>query len=470
MITEVTRKAIVELFKKFNPDEFGVLALMSLREAGKVGISWWGDLDEIDFLKRLFKLDQMPSEGERFENVEGDIYQHRYNNNDWQDDWIFYDNRFELNSNDKKLFEFLAETIHPAVRADKNEVIRIKDELNLLLAPDLYALKQIELISGRPVFKVVPIERRKVTSQMIHEQISYAISSLKAYNVASYCDSLELPKADEDIKPMQSKAVYVRHRLTTLNKDQSIKVARKVIEEFDFQPLIDLVNELDTNGLNAVPGAVKNLIFASNGPKPDLYLSDAINNDVMVHKNGEYVLVYDEEIDSNQGLSWNDLLQWWMKKENNSDKESANHDLFIRLRDTCNKPETMIFDAYGRLLKERGFHLPALLPQIWLHYDPISAAQRGDNAPLTRQRMDFLMLMPGKVRIVIELDGKQHYSDDKGYAKPKLYASMMEEDRKLHFAGYQVFRFGGNDFIDDTIANKVMTEFFEELLLKSGLK
>ena len=40
------------------------------------------------------------------------------------------------------------------------------------------------------------------------------------------------------------------------------------------------------------------------------------------------------------------------------------------------------------------------------------------------------MLLPNGIRVVIEIDGKQHYS--KGdISSPKLYAEMMVDTRKL---------------------------------------
>jgi hypothetical protein len=45
--------------------------------------------------------------------------------------------------------------------------------------------------------------------------------------------------------------------------------------------------------------------------------------------------------------------------------------------------------------------------------------------------MDFLMLLPRRVRVVVELDGKQHYSDEDGTADPARYAAMVREDRQL---------------------------------------
>jgi very-short-patch-repair endonuclease len=59
--------------------------------------------------------------------------------------------------------------------------------------------------------------------------------------------------------------------------------------------------------------------------------------------------------------------------------------------------------------------------------------------------MDFLLLMRNQRRLVIEIDGKQHYTDG-DRASPPRYAEMMIEDRELRMAGYEVFRFGGYEF------------------------
>jgi very-short-patch-repair endonuclease len=56
--------------------------------------------------------------------------------------------------------------------------------------------------------------------------------------------------------------------------------------------------------------------------------------------------------------------------------------------------------------------------------------------------MDFLMLLPNSVRVVVEVDGKHHYADNNGAASPHAYAAMMAADRDLRLAGYDVYRFG----------------------------
>lgn len=54
---------------------------------------------------------------------------------------------------------------------------------------------------------------------------------------------------------------------------------------------------------------------------------------------------------------------------------------------------------------------PALLPQVYLHYAPPIVKTLCHRLPLPRQRMDFLLLLPGRQRIVLEVDGKHHFSE-----------------------------------------------------------
>ena len=64
----------------------------------------------------------MESNDSRFPNAIDDIWQHRINNpNDWEDNWIFNDSRFNLMSCDDSIFlNFLCEMIHPIVRENSS--------------------------------------------------------------------------------------------------------------------------------------------------------------------------------------------------------------------------------------------------------------------------------------------------------------------------------------------------------------
>ena len=212
-----------------------------------------------------------------------------------------------------------------------------------------------------------------------------------------------------------------------------------------------------------VNGRPKNLIFASRGPKPRLGFSDAIDNEVVVLENAASCLIYEGSISN--GLVWIDLVRWWMEQKGITDIEKARTTLGNRLRESLNKgPELEFFKAYFRRFhKLLGDRLPALIPQVYLHYDPEIAKRLPDKRVLFRQRMDFLMLLPGRQRIVLEIDGKHHYADGER-ADPRRYAKMVAADRSLRLRGYEVFRFGGSEFRHpkETIEGLV-SSFFEQL-------
>lgn len=189
---------------------------------------------------------------------------------------------------------------------------------------------------------------------------------------------------------------------------------------------------------------VKNLIFGSTGPKPEIILSDSISNDIQIVKNAEYCLIYDLPIPQT-GLLWKDLVSWWkhFTREDLTDI-GIERNLFERLKKSLNSPpERLFFYNYFRLFRSvLKDNLPALIPQVYLHYDPYTMKQLQSSKRIPRQRMDFLILFSNYERIIIEIDGRQHYSDGE-ISSPAKYAEMASEDRKLRLNGYEVYRFGG---------------------------
>lgn len=114
---------------------------------------WAGRLHEVEFLGRLYPLDDLPSTDDRYETAAGDIWQHRINNEDWNDDWVFNDERFLSGCTDEVFLGFIAETIHPEVRSDLfDEPPKVVDEFNKILAPDGYQMRPKEYISGHAVY------------------------------------------------------------------------------------------------------------------------------------------------------------------------------------------------------------------------------------------------------------------------------------------------------------------------------
>lgn len=114
---------------------------------------WCGRLSEPDFLARLYDLTSMRSKDHRYSNAYDDIYQHQVNNYDWESDWVFTDSRFNLmHGSDEELLAFLCETVHPAVRSDRDDVDRYVEVYNRHLRPDGYQLHIVNDISGRPIY------------------------------------------------------------------------------------------------------------------------------------------------------------------------------------------------------------------------------------------------------------------------------------------------------------------------------
>ena len=110
-------------------------------------------MEESEFLSRLFNLSTLPSTDNRFKDAALDIWQHRINNFDWDDDWVFYDGRFNLmNGDDETFLAFLCETIHPVVRPDPSEAERLCELYNQYLRNDGFQIVEKTRLSGKPVF------------------------------------------------------------------------------------------------------------------------------------------------------------------------------------------------------------------------------------------------------------------------------------------------------------------------------
>ncbi len=129
-------------------------------------------------------------------------------------------------------------------------------------------------------------------------------------------------------------------------------------------------------------------------------------------------------------------------------------------------------------MKETGKNIPALIPQVYLYYDPKTQSQR-ELKIFEHQKMDFMMIIGPSQRVVIEIDGQQHYADDevapsnkyKHYASPSRYAEMMKAHREMSLAGYDVYRFGGRELWigggaseEDIILS--VKAFFNDLFIK----
>jgi len=116
-------------------------------------VAWNGELDDVEFLSRIYDLQALPSHDNRFKDAAGDIWQHRFNNDDWDGDWVFSDERFGLTDGPTEQFlRFLCEVVHPVVRPDREEAVKLVSHFNEQLRQVGWEIYEIERIAGRPRF------------------------------------------------------------------------------------------------------------------------------------------------------------------------------------------------------------------------------------------------------------------------------------------------------------------------------
>lgn len=117
------------------------------------GHSWAGRMNDEDFLGRIYNLSELGSTDYRFSDAARDIWQHRTNNADWDDDWVFSDPRFDLREgSDENLLRFLAETVHPVVRRDQSEADTLVRAYNDTLRPDGFEIVEESRMGDRIVY------------------------------------------------------------------------------------------------------------------------------------------------------------------------------------------------------------------------------------------------------------------------------------------------------------------------------
>lgn len=134
-ITEITRRNI-----------FDTLIVEKINLSGR--------LDELKFLSRIFKLNELPSTDSRFNNAHDDIWQHTINNDDWDLYWVLSYPIFDLlNCEDNKFLAFLCEMIHPIVRNNPDEISLIQQIFNENLSIDNFEIVEKDKSSKRPVFE-----------------------------------------------------------------------------------------------------------------------------------------------------------------------------------------------------------------------------------------------------------------------------------------------------------------------------
>lgn len=197
-ITSITRSDIKDIliyeFDKENMKYYGILE------------------DELDFLERIYDLDNLPSTDSRFKNAKEDICQHTINNDDWSRNWIYSDSRFGLMEDDEKLLNFICEVFHPIVRNEKTPWKEYYNRINDLLKEDGYELYEEKKISGKSVYswklKDAIIKNQKSEPLNLKEVGRGSYAKVYSFTDDFYKIKFALKRANSDI----SEKDYIRFK------------------------------------------------------------------------------------------------------------------------------------------------------------------------------------------------------------------------------------------------------------------
>lgn len=169
---------------------------------------WYGALDEVAFLSRVFDLTSLPSCDSRYQNAEQDIWQHCVNNFDWSKDWIYSDPRFRLYAADQDIFlKFICEILHPIVRKDDAEQDALARAFNGHLRADGWELVEDAIIDGRPAY----VPQRKVHA------LGRSVQRIKAVAATLNSDTLY-----EDLRRLE--------RIGDREPGEAIALAKEIVE------------------------------------------------------------------------------------------------------------------------------------------------------------------------------------------------------------------------------------------------
>lgn len=256
------------------------------------------------------------------------------------------------------------------------------------------------------------------------------------------------------------KIKYSKAKLHALDDEALLEVARKSIDRFlgtkkapeEYEALRELIS---------LP-SMSTLFFAGYG-KPDVVFTDFTRG---VYKIRDLMGCLTVSLPDNCTVRWQDV---WDQLSN---KFGSIMDLYRYLEKSIplKSPQARkVFEFYCRSTILAGrLELPALLPELNLHYDMMTLKQRDGVKALESQRCDFYLRI-GQKEILLEVDGIQHYANLNGTANRNGYAAQCQWDRARILLGYEIYRFGTAEF-DGPNSEKMVSEFFNSLALRHGVE
>jgi hypothetical protein len=250
-------------------------------------IKWNGDLDDIEFLSRIFDLESLPSNDPRYNDAKRDIQQHTiYNPGDWPSDWIFDDDRFDLlHCSDNDFLRFLCELINPKVRSNSAEALQLLKFFNESLMNDDYQIVEKTSGFGSKYFEAIGILPETVEALRIMKDKADSLSAknlqreiVRMENSIEKDPELAIGTAKEFLESI-CKTILTKRKVAFKTHEDLPKLVHMTIDEL--QPLGAFesnkkVNDLtrriigNMNGLANYIAQLRNLFGTGHGKAPSI--------------------------------------------------------------------------------------------------------------------------------------------------------------------------------------------------------
>ncbi len=225
-ISEVTRRAIIDFLT-----------------ASK--IPWAGHMQEDAFLGRLYDLAHIPSTDYRYDDAAKDIWKHRVINEDWSDDWVFYDSRFNLLwATDEEFLRFLCETVHPVVRPGSEQARSIVASYNVELKADGWQIVETKQISGRPVFGY---ERLRFRSAIFEEPTGWQKVDRQIHEVRTRLDTAKTEEQFQAVG-LLCREVLISVAQAVFDPSRHISADVAEVSETDSRRMLEAIFERELSG------------------------------------------------------------------------------------------------------------------------------------------------------------------------------------------------------------------------------
>lgn len=227
-----------------------------------VGINLFGRVGEVDFLSRVFDMTALPSTDSRFPDMAGDVWQHRVNNYDWADDWMWSDPRLNIRTGPDEVFlRILAEMVHPIVRASDDERGRILEIVNRHLAVDGWELGEVTRVSNRPIYGArrllgLPIAVTEAKQLELGEYVAQQVTRMEAAVLAD--PDLAIGTAKEFIETV-CRTILNERQIPLPNDDDLPALVRLTVKSL---PIVPVGLRDDTETEKMVVTLVNNLASA----------------------------------------------------------------------------------------------------------------------------------------------------------------------------------------------------------------